>query len=74
MVWMYLKHLALGADAVIIARPFVTAVYGGAEEGVKVLYRKAWNRTGRYDENVRGNESQRDHQSVCLDEIITRFP
>lgn len=29
------KALALGADAVIIARPFVTAVYGGAEEGVK---------------------------------------
>ena len=28
------KALALGADAVIIARPFVTAVYGGAEEGV----------------------------------------
>ena len=26
------KALALGADAVIIARPFVTAVYGGAEE------------------------------------------
>ena len=29
------KALALGADAVIIARPFVTAVYGGAREGVK---------------------------------------
>lgn len=29
-----LKALALGADAVLIARPFVTAVYGGAEEGV----------------------------------------
>lgn len=28
------KALALGADAVVIARPFVTAVYGGAEEGV----------------------------------------
>ena len=25
---------ALGADAVLIARPFVTMVYGGAEEGV----------------------------------------
>lgn len=30
------KALALGADAVLIARPFVTAVYGGAEEGVRV--------------------------------------
>lgn len=28
------KALALGADAVVIARPFVTAVYGGGEEGV----------------------------------------
>lgn len=28
------KALALGADAVLIARPFVTAVYGGAAEGV----------------------------------------
>lgn len=28
------KALALGADAVLIARPFVTAVYGGQEEGV----------------------------------------
>ena len=28
------KALALGADAVLIARPFVTAVYGGGKEGV----------------------------------------
>ena len=28
------KALALGAKAVLIGRPFVTAVYGGAEEGV----------------------------------------
>lgn len=37
------KALALGADAIIIARPFVTAVYGGGQEGVTVLlesYRK----------------------------------
>lgn len=30
------KALALGADAVVIARPYVTAVYGAADEGVKV--------------------------------------
>lgn len=30
------KALALGADAVLIARPYVTAVYGAGEEGVKV--------------------------------------
>jgi NAD(P)H-dependent flavin oxidoreductase YrpB (nitropropane dioxygenase family) len=34
------KALALGADAVIIARPFVTAVYGGAEEGVAAYISK----------------------------------
>ncbi|MCR5288848.1 MAG: alpha-hydroxy-acid oxidizing protein [Treponema sp.] len=34
------KAIALGADAVIIARPFVTAVYGGGEEGVKVYIEK----------------------------------
>ncbi len=28
------KAMALGADAVIIARPYVTAAYGGGEEGV----------------------------------------
>ena len=30
------KALCLGADAVLIARPYVTAVYGGGEEGVAV--------------------------------------
>ena len=31
------RALALGADGVIIARPFVSAVYGGGAEGVKLL-------------------------------------
>lgn len=34
------KALALGADAVIIARPFVTAVYGGGREGVESYIQK----------------------------------
>lgn len=34
------KALALGADAVLIARPFVTAVYGGQEEGVAAYVQK----------------------------------
>ena len=34
------KALAIGADAVIIARPFVTAVFGGAEEGVAAYVNK----------------------------------
>ncbi len=32
-----LKALALGADGVVIARPFVTAVYGGGRDGVFAL-------------------------------------
>lgn len=34
------KALALGADGVLIARPFVTAVYGAGGEGVKVYIDK----------------------------------
>ena len=34
------KALALGADACILARPYVTAVYGGGAEGVAVLTQK----------------------------------
>ena len=34
------KALCLGADGVLIARPYVTAVYGGGEEGVAVVTEK----------------------------------
>ena len=34
------KALALGADAVIIVPSFVTAVFGGGKEGVKVYIEK----------------------------------
>lgn len=34
------KALALGADGVLICRPFVTAVYGGGEEGVRLYIEK----------------------------------
>ncbi len=34
------KALALGADGVIIARPYVTSVYGGRQEGVKAYTEK----------------------------------
>ena len=36
------KALALGADAVIIARPFVVSVYGGAAEGVDAYVAKLY--------------------------------
>ncbi|MEE3420058.1 MAG: alpha-hydroxy-acid oxidizing protein [Lachnospiraceae bacterium] len=35
-----LKAIALGADGVLIARPYVTAVYGGAADGVSCLTEK----------------------------------
>ena len=54
------KALAMGADAVLVARPYVTAVYGGAEEGVIA-----------YTEKL--GEELRDTMSMCgamsLDEI-----
>ena len=34
------KALALGADGVLIGRPYVTAVYGGGAEGVEVYTKK----------------------------------
>lgn len=34
------KALALGADAALICRPFVPAVYGGGEEGVRLYIEK----------------------------------
>ncbi len=34
------KALAIGADAVIIARPFVTATYGGGREGIEIYLNK----------------------------------
>ncbi len=37
------KALAMGADAVLIARPFVTAVYGGQEEGIKLYLERIGN-------------------------------
>lgn len=37
------KALALGADAVMLARPFVTAVHGGEIEGVEALVEKLGN-------------------------------
>ena len=34
------KALAMGADGVLIGRPFVTMVYGGGAEGVQVYVNK----------------------------------
>ncbi|MBU3100637.1 MULTISPECIES: alpha-hydroxy-acid oxidizing protein [Clostridium] len=37
------KALAIGADGVLIARPFVTALYGGEDEGVQTYIDKIGN-------------------------------
>lgn len=37
------KALAMGADAVMLARPFVTAVFGGEKEGIELLVKKLGN-------------------------------
>lgn len=37
------KALALGADAVMLARPFVTAVFGGEKEGIQLLVERLAN-------------------------------
>ena len=37
------KALAIGADAVLIARPFVVSVYGAAGKGVSILTKKLKN-------------------------------
>ncbi len=54
------KALAIGADGVLIARPYVTAIYGGGAEGVKVFTEKF-------------GEELKDTMSMCgafsLDEI-----
>ena len=36
------KMLALGADAVGIGRPYVVAVYGGAEDGANIYTQKIY--------------------------------
>jgi isopentenyl diphosphate isomerase/L-lactate dehydrogenase-like FMN-dependent dehydrogenase len=38
-----LKLLALGADAVLIGRPVVIAVFGGMREGLKIYFDKIKN-------------------------------
>ncbi len=38
-----LKMLALGADAVLIGRPLITAAYGGGAEGVALVIRRMTN-------------------------------
>ena len=62
------KALAMGADAVIICRPFVPAVYGGAEEGVKLYIEKI----GAELADTMAMCGARDIASISRDMIFTK--
>ena len=55
------KALAMGADAVLIARPFVNAVYGGGAEGVRA-----------YVDQLAGELA--DTMSMCGAETLADIP
>lgn len=63
------KALAMGADAVLIARPFVTAVYGGAGEGVQAYIGKDRCRTFRYHDHVWCGKPERNYQRYGVESI-----
>jgi len=59
------KALAMGADAVIICRPFVPMVYGGGEEGVQLYI----NKLGAELEDAMAMCGAKDLQSITRDMI-----
>lgn len=64
------KALALGADAVMLARPFVTAVHGGGIEGVESLVAKLGNEfidTMKMCGAYSISDIKRDMVSCCID-------
>jgi len=62
------KAIALGADAVMIARPFVSAVYGGAEEGVKAYIEKI----GAELKDTMAMCGAKDLKSIAKDMVFVR--
>ncbi len=62
------KALAMGADAVIICRPFVPMVYGGAEEGVKLYI----NKIGAELEDTMAMCGAKDLASITRDMIYIK--
>ncbi len=60
------KALAMGADAVIIARPYVTAMYGGRAEGIELITERF--RTELADTmRMCGTASLKD---ICRDNVL----
>ena len=62
------KALAMGADAVIICRPFVPMVYGGAEEGVQLYI----NKIGAELEDTMAMCGAKDLNSITRDMIFLK--
>ena len=62
------KALAMGADAVIICRPFVPMVYGGAEEGVQLYI----NKIGAELEDTMAMCGARDLASINRDMVFLK--
>ena len=71
------KALALGADAVLIARPFVNAIYGAGAEGVQVYVDKLAGELADTMSYVRCTFPGRDHpqhgESVIFYEGLYSF-
>ena len=62
------KALAMGADAVIICRPFVPMVYGGAEEGVQLYI----NKIGTELEDTMAMCGAKDLASITRDMVFLK--
>ena len=62
------KALAMGADAVIICRPFVPMVYGGAEEGVQLYI----NKIGAELEDTMAMCGAKDLASITRDMVFIK--
>ena len=62
------KALAMGADAVIICRPFVPMVYGGGEEGVRLYI----NKIGAELEDTMAMCGAQDLKSITRDMIFMK--
>ena len=60
------KALALGADGVLICRPFVTAMYGGEREGVKLYIEKI----GAELEDTMAMCGAKDLSSITKDMVV----
>lgn len=62
------RALALGADAVLVGRPFVTAVYGGGAEGFNIYYQKLLSEL-KSTMTMCGTGNLKE---ICMDNIFTK--